>query len=78
MRMLSWCRKGQDSSSEMRLRIESGSANVKAKKWDHAVLVAAGYDPYDLVDSAVAAAADFSGMLDSAFEQASPPCRRHI
>jgi raffinose synthase len=60
-----WCsgtRKGKDGSNGLRLRIESGDEGVKASKWDHAVLVAAGHDAYELVDSAVAAAARLSGM----------------
>ena len=45
----------------MRLRIESGDESVRASKWDNALLCAAGHNPYDLVDSAVAVAAQISG-----------------
>ena len=45
----------------MRLRIESGDESVRANKWENALLCAAGHNPYDLVDSAVAAAAQISG-----------------
>lgn len=55
------CRKGKDSSREVRLRVESGDESVAASHWGGVLLVAAGTDPYDLVDSAVAAAAQLSG-----------------
>ena len=62
--LVSWvrwaCRKG-DRASEVRLRIESGDESVRASKWDNALLCAAGHNPYELVDSAVAAAARISG-----------------
>ncbi len=45
----------------MRLRVESGDESVGARHWGGVLLVAAGTDPYDLVDSAVAAAAQLSG-----------------
>ena len=34
---------------------------MRASKWENALLCAAGHNPYDLVDSAVAAAAKLSG-----------------
>ncbi|KAK9915311.1 hypothetical protein WJX75_007444 [Coccomyxa subellipsoidea] len=54
-------RKGKDGSRDVRLRIESGDESVAASQWGGALLVAAGTDPYDLVNSAVAAAAQLSG-----------------
>ncbi|BDA43643.1 probable galactinol-sucrose galactosyltransferase 2 [Coccomyxa sp. Obi] len=54
-------RKGKDSSRDVRLRVESGDESVAASHWGGVLLVAAGTDPYDLVDSAVAAAAQLSG-----------------
>ena len=54
------CRKG-DRAKDLRLRIESGDESVRASKWENALLCAAGHSPYDLVDSAVAAAAKISG-----------------
>ena len=54
------CRKS-DRAKDVRLRIESGDESVRASKWDNALLCAAGHNPYDLVDSAVAAAAQISG-----------------
>ncbi len=47
----------------LRIRIESGSEDVAAAQWDCALLVAAGSDPYALVDAAVAEAARLSGGL---------------
>ena len=45
----------------LRLRIESGDEGVVAAHWDCAVLIAAGWDPFALVDAAVAEAARLSG-----------------
>lgn len=49
------------SDGTLCLRIESGAADVAASSWRSALLVAAGRDPYELVDRAVAAAARLSG-----------------
>lgn len=54
-------RKDVDVPHSLRLRIESGDASVKASKWEHALYVAAGNDPYALLDVAVAKAAALSG-----------------
>lgn len=45
----------------MLLRLESGSPNVKAEQWDAALYLAASWDPYELIDRGVAAAAALSG-----------------
>ncbi|PSC71477.1 raffinose synthase [Micractinium conductrix] len=50
-----------DGEGALALRIESGAADVAAASWPGALLVAAGRDPYALVDAAVAAAARLSG-----------------
>lgn len=54
------CSRG-DGEGALALRIESGAADVAAASWPGALLVAAGRDPYALVDAAVAAAARLSG-----------------
>ena len=43
------------------MRIESGDVSVVANRWNSTLLVAAGTNPYDLVDAAVTAAAEMSG-----------------
>ena len=43
------------------LRLESGAEDVIASRWEHALYVAAGGNPYELVDAAVATAAALSG-----------------
>ena len=53
-------RKGR-SGEGTTLRIESGDEAVMSSEWEAAVLIAAGYDPYQLADLAVAAAARLSG-----------------
>lgn len=53
--------KGMDTPHSLHLRIESGDASVKASKWERALYVAAGNDPYALLDAAVAKAAALSG-----------------
>ena len=57
-------RKGKDRSKLMQVRVESGDASVTADRWDNVLLVAAGTDPYDLVDAAVSAAAEISGVFE--------------
>lgn len=54
-------RKGTDAPHSLRLRMESGDSSVKASKWEHALYVAAGNDPYALLDAAIAKAAALSG-----------------
>lgn len=54
-------RKGVDGPHSLRLRIESGDASVKASKWERALYIAAGTDPFALLDTAVAKAAALSG-----------------
>ena len=55
-------RPGLDAADQMRVRIESGDAGVTAAEWKSAAFVAAGWDPYELVDEAVAVAAKLSGL----------------
>lgn len=45
----------------LRMRIESGDEGVVAAHWGSALLIAAGWDPFALVDAAVAEAAHLSG-----------------
>ncbi|KAL0042463.1 hypothetical protein WJX79_000575 [Trebouxia sp. C0005] len=54
-------RMGLDGAHDLRIRIESGDASVKESKWERALYVAAGNDPYALLDAAVAKAAALSG-----------------
>ncbi len=56
----------------LRLRVESGNKDVAASEWDSVLLIAAGCDPYALVDAAVVEAACLSGgcRLSSAAEVA--------
>ena len=46
---------------EVILRVESGDENVKGNKFNSILYVAAGWDPYSLVDRAVISAAKLSG-----------------
>ena len=50
-------RHGRDHEDDLRLRIESAADHVKAAAWKHALYIAAGWNPFELVDSAVATAA---------------------
>ena len=54
-------RLGIDAADDLCIRIESGDAAVKAAKWEHALYIAAGSDPFALLDAAVARAAAMSG-----------------
>ena len=55
-------RDGMDPKDLLRVRVESTDDAVMKSTWDSSVLIAAGYDPYSLVDKAVAAAASMSGV----------------
>ena len=43
------------------IRIESGDASVQAERWEQALYIAAGNDPFRLLDAAIARAAAMSG-----------------
>jgi raffinose synthase len=55
------------------LRIESGDENVHSERWDAAVLLACGDDPFSLVEAAVAEAARLSGGAKPLHEKKLPP-----
>lgn len=44
------------------LRVSSGAPDVQAVSWPSALLVAAGRDPFELLERGVAAAARLSGV----------------
>ena len=48
---------------ELVLRVESGDARVLGEKWSNSLLLAADWEPFALVERAVAAAAALSGAL---------------
>ena len=43
------------------IRMESGDASVQAQRWEQALYIAAGTDPFMLLDAAIARAAAMSG-----------------
>eukprot|EP00873_Tetraselmis_striata_P002585 jgi/Tetstr1/422849/TSEL_013640.t1 len=53
------CRPEQDNT--LNIRIESGDLSVESSSWGAALLVAASWDPYALMEEAVTAAAALSG-----------------
>ena len=56
------CRPGRSEGGDtLFIRVESGDLNVLGSHWPHALLVAAGRDPFALVEHAVAEAASLSG-----------------
>jgi raffinose synthase len=55
------------------LRMESGDDSVLGERWQSGLYVAAGNDPFELVDSAVAAAAAISGDAKPRVEKHLPP-----
>lgn len=69
------CRKGTSDYTKnvLTLRMESGSEEVKTDHFEEAVLVAAGRDPFMLVEEAVAAAAARSGSARPLREKQLPP-----
>lgn len=54
------------------IRIDSGNEGVRGVAWDSCLYVAAGTDPYELVDYAVAAAAALSGGARRRVDKALP------
>ena len=55
------------------LRIESGDESVLGSRWGQAVHISAGWNPFELVDRAVAAAAFLSGGAKPRAEKSLPP-----
>ncbi|KAL4457682.1 hypothetical protein ABPG75_012547 [Micractinium tetrahymenae] len=64
--------RGSSEDGTLGLRIESGAADVSTGSWRSALLVAAGNDPFELVDRAVAAAARLSGTSKPRSEKEVP------
>ena len=59
---LPWRRSGRsEGGNTLFIRVESGDLNVLGSHWPNALLVAAGKEPFALVEHAVAAAAQLSG-----------------
>ena len=63
----------RDVEKKVVLRIESGDDSVLGSRWGHAVHISAGWDPFELVDRAVAAAAFLSGGAKPRVEKTLPP-----
>ena len=57
----------------LKLRIESGDAAVSASRWDEAVYIAAGHDPFELAEKAVCQAAALSGGAKPRQTKVLPP-----
>lgn len=55
------CSAPSSSPNQLSIHFDSGNPDIKDNKWRSAVLVAAGDDPYQLMDTAVAAAAAVTG-----------------
>uniref|UniRef100_A0A061S594 galactinol--sucrose galactosyltransferase n=1 Tax=Tetraselmis sp. GSL018 TaxID=582737 RepID=A0A061S594_9CHLO len=53
--------KQRESSESLTIRIESGDSSTRAKSWAACLLVAASWDPFELVQHSVASAAALSG-----------------
>ncbi|KAG1666519.1 hypothetical protein FOA52_014416 [Chlamydomonas sp. UWO 241] len=58
---------------ELHLRVESGTPSVAASEWASALYVAAGSDPYALVERGVADAARLSGGARPLSQKVLPP-----
>lgn len=54
------------------LRIDSGNQQVQDSRWDTAVYIASGWDPYELMEQSVAAAAAWSGGAKPRWEKETP------
>lgn len=58
---------------QLLLRMESGDDSVLGERWQSALYVAAGGDPFELIDAAVAAAAAICGDAKPRTEKHLPP-----
>lgn len=58
---------------QLQIRIESGDDSVMGERWQSALYVAAGGDPFELVDTAVHAAAAISGSAKPRHQKQLPP-----
>ncbi|KAG2488978.1 hypothetical protein HYH03_012419 [Edaphochlamys debaryana] len=65
--------RAEGENGELVLRLESGSPSVTGSRWDAALYLAASWDPYELVDRGVAAAAALSGGARPRSTKALPP-----
>jgi raffinose synthase len=54
------------------IRIESGDTTVLGSRWGNALYLAAGWDPFQLVDRGIAAAAALSGTAKPRVEKSLP------
>ncbi|GIM11600.1 hypothetical protein Vretimale_15098 [Volvox reticuliferus] len=54
-------KKSEGANGELVLRLESGAPDVKGSRWSSALYIGASWDPYELVNRGVAAAAALSG-----------------
>lgn len=59
--LLAYCRDQGASGNLLCVRLDSGNPDITRSSWQGAVYVAAGSDPFKLVDAAVAAAAAVAG-----------------
>lgn len=62
-----------DPEKHIYLRIESGDKSVTSERWNQVLYVAAGWNPFELVDRAVADAASLSGGAKPRSQKSTPP-----
>ncbi|GLI71623.1 hypothetical protein VaNZ11_016892 [Volvox africanus] len=66
-------KKSEGANGELVLRLESGAPGVKGSRWSSALYIGASWDPYELVDRGVAAAAALSGGARPRTAKVLPP-----
>ncbi|GFR50303.1 hypothetical protein Agub_g12493, partial [Astrephomene gubernaculifera] len=66
-------KRSEGENGELVLRLESGSPDVTGSRWDSVLYIGASWDPYELVDRGVAAAAALSGGARPRTAKAMPP-----
>eukprot|EP00803_Ostreobium_quekettii_P005322 evm.model.scf_2114.1 EVM.evm.TU.scf_2114.1 scf_2114:2316-14243(+) len=59
---------------DLTVRVESGDETVKGSSWQNALYVAASWNPFELVDKAVTAAASISGTAKPRQKKELPSC----
>ncbi|GLC45302.1 hypothetical protein PLESTB_000307100 [Pleodorina starrii] len=66
-------KKSEGANGELVLRLESGAPDVKGSRWSSVLYIGASWDPYELVDRGVAAAAALSGGARPRSAKTLPP-----
>ena len=63
----------REAEEKLHLRIESGDSSVLGSRWSQALYIAAGWEPFELVERAVVGASSLSGGAKARQKKQLPP-----